>query len=242
MLSFPLFFQISHISLSLPLPPPPKKPKGLDGRGAVEGRRRQGARRPLALDRAGRTQPNRPVHPDGGGRGHGRGRRVVQQALAGNATFLSAALPSAIYPPLFNRYEPGMSFGNHVDNALRYLPGGSRVRTDISATLFLSAPDEYDGGELSIEDTFGTHSVKLPAGHMVVYPSTSLHRVEPVTRGERLASFFWVESMVRCPDQRRLLFDMDMNLLALRQRLGETAETLALTGTYHNLLRLWAST
>ena len=134
-----------------------------------------------------------------------------------------------------------MNFGNHVDNALRYLPGTTdAVRTDVSATLFLSDPDEYDGGELVVEDTYGVHSVKLPAGDIVVYPSTSLHRVEPVSRGARVASFMWIQSLVREDARRTLLFDMDMNIQRLRERHGDTEELVGLTSTYHNLLRLWA--
>ena len=139
-------------------------------------------------------------------------QQIVLAALNRHTTFFSAALPKRVFPPLFNRYGGAANaFGNHVDNAVRFVPGGQgeRVRTDISCTLFLAEPDEYDGGELVVEDTFGAQRVKLPAGDMVLYPGTSVHRVEPVTRGARLASFFWVESMVRSDEQRRLLFDMD---------------------------------
>ncbi len=171
-------------------------------------------------------------------------QQLVLDGLNRHAVFFSAALPKRIFPPLFNRYGGAANaFGNHVDNAVRYVPGtqGERVRTDISCTLFLSEPDTYDGGELCVEDTFGTQSVKLPAGDLVLYPGTSVHRVEPVTRGHRLASFFWVESMVRSDEQRRLLFDMDTHLMRLRTSAGETdAAVIGLTGTYHNLLRLWA--
>lgn len=169
---------------------------------------------------------------------------MIVAALQRNALFMSAALPKSIYPPLFNRYaaDAGHSFGNHVDNAVRSLPDGSaRLRTDLSATLFLAAPDSYDGGELTIEDTYGTHGVKLAAGDMILYPATSLHRVEPVTRGTRLASFFWIQSLVRDDGQRTLLFDMDMAVRRLAQRVGDDDESVvALTGTYHNLLRRWA--
>jgi PKHD-type hydroxylase len=151
-----------------------------------------------------------------------------------------------VFPPLFNRYGGAANaFGNHVDNAVRYVPGatGERVRTDISCTLFFTDPDEYDGGELVIEDTYGSPRVKLAAGDMVLYPGTSVHRVEPVTRGHRVASFFWIESMVRSDEQRRLLFDMDQHLMSLRTRHGETdPAVIGLTGTYHNLLRAWADT
>ena len=171
-------------------------------------------------------------------------QQLVLAALNRHMVFFSAALPKRVFPPLFNRYGgQANAFGNHVDNAVRYIPGtlGERVRTDISCTLFLSDPDTYDGGELKVEDTFGPQSVKLPAGDMVLYPGTSVHRVEPVTRGHRVASFFWVESMVRSDEQRRLLYDMDQHLMSLRSRVGETDEAvIGLTGTYHNLLRLWA--
>jgi PKHD-type hydroxylase len=169
---------------------------------------------------------------------------LVLAALQRSALWFSAALPKRILPPMFNRYEgEANTYGNHVDQAIRY--GGSagdRVRTDLSCTLFLAEPDEYDGGELVVEDTFGTRGVKLPAGDLVLYPGTSVHRVEPVTRGARLASFFWVESMVRGDEQRRLLFEMDMALVRLRSRDGERDESVRLTGTYHNLLRMWADT
>jgi PKHD-type hydroxylase len=158
--------------------------------------------------------------------------------------FFAAALPKRVFPPLFNRYGGAHNaFGNHVDNAVRFIPGtqGERVRTDISCTLFLAEPDEYDGGELVIEDTFGAKSIKLPAGDMVLYPGTSVHRVEPVTRGHRLASFFWVESMVRSDEQRRMLYEMDRQLMHLRATVGETdPAVIGLTGMYHNLLRAWA--
>jgi PKHD-type hydroxylase len=165
---------------------------------------------------------------------------VVLDALDGNPLFMSAALPAKVFPPLFNRYEGGEAFGSHVDNAIRQVPGsGQRVRTDISATIFLSAPEDYDGGELVVDDTYGPHSVKLPAGHMVLYPATSLHRVTPVTRGVRLASFFWVQSLVRDDVERALLFDMDMAIIRLRRQIGDDESVLALTGVYHNLLRRW---
>ena len=171
-------------------------------------------------------------------------QRIVLGGLNRHATFFSAALPKRVFPPLFNRYGGAAnSFGNHVDNAVRFIPGsqGERVRTDVSCTLFLADPDEYDGGELTVDDTFGSQRIKLPAGDMVLYPGTSVHRVEPVTRGFRLASFFWLESMVRSDEQRRLLFDMDAHLMRLRTTVGETdPAVIGLTGTYHNLLRLWA--
>ena len=170
-------------------------------------------------------------------------RALVLAGLERSALFFSAALPRKIFTPRINRYAgTANAYGNHIDNAIRLLPDGQRVRTDVSCTVFLSDPDEYDGGELTVADTYGTRGVKLPAGHAVLYPGTSLHQVTPVTRGQRLACFFWVESLVRSDEQRRLLFDLDMNLLSLRQQHGETPETTALTGTYHNLLRLWADT
>lgn len=161
--------------------------------------------------------------------------------LARNAVFMSAALPEKIYPPLFNRYGPGHDFGFHVDNAIRPVNGTrERVRTDLSATLFFAEPDSYDGGELMVRDTYGSHAVKLPAGHMVLYPGTSLHRVEPVTRGTRVASFFWVQSLVRDDAQRALLLDMDVAIQRLTQWGAEREPLIQLTGAYHNLLRRWA--
>ncbi|BBL57050.1 Fe2+-dependent dioxygenase [Methylomonas koyamae] len=169
-------------------------------------------------------------------------RAVLLAALNRNALFLSAALPKRIFPPLFNRYEgKHNTFGNHIDNAVRHCPvTGQRVRTDLSATIFLADPDSYDGGELVIEDTYGQHAVKLAAGDMVLYPGSSLHRVEPVTRGARVASFFWLESMVRETERRRLLFEMDMAVLQLRNTGGDSEPVVNLTGCYHNLLRMWA--
>jgi PKHD-type hydroxylase len=169
-------------------------------------------------------------------------QKIVLAALDRHALFFSAALPRRIYPPMFNRYGGDRNtYGNHVDNAIRYsAQAGQRVRTDVSCTLFLADPADYDGGALVIEDTYGNQQVKLPAGDMVIYPGTSVHRVEPVTRGHRLACFFWVESMVRSDEQRRLLFDMDMNLMRLREQHGEGGVAIGLTGTYHNLLRMWA--
>ena len=167
---------------------------------------------------------------------------VALRGLQRHQTFFSAALPKTISPPLFNRYGGAAnSFGNHVDGAVRYLrDGAGRVRTDISCTLFLSDPDDYDGGELVIEDTYGTQRVKLPAGDLVLYPGTSVHRVEPITRGHRFGAYFWVQSMVRSVEQRRLLFDMDQHLMSLRTRFGEAdPAVIGLTGTYHNLLRMW---
>jgi PKHD-type hydroxylase len=169
----------------------------------------------------------------------------VLEALSKNPTFFAAALPRRIYPPLFNCYRGGQSFGVHVDNAVRYDRSAGRpepVRTDIAVTLFLAAPESYDGGELIIEDTYGTQQVKLPAGHAVIYPGTSLHRVMPVTRGERLASFFWLQSMVRDAGQRRTLFDLDVSIRQLTRDLPDHAALVQLTGIYHNLLRRWVDT
>ena len=166
---------------------------------------------------------------------------VILAALQRNPLFISAALPYRVFPPLFNRYEGGQSFGNHVDNAIRHITGtGHRIRTDLSATLFFTGPDEYDGGELVVEDTYGVHAVKLPAGHLVLYPSTSLHHVRPITRGARVASFFWIQSMVRDDAQRTLLFDLDTAIQRVTQELEEQTAAVQLTGVYHNLLRRWA--
>ena len=160
-----------------------------------------------------------------------------------NALFISAALPLKVFPPLFNRYEPGQSFGTHIDNAIRQVTGTPhRVRTDLSATLFISAPEEYDGGELVVEDTYGTHSVKLPSGHMVLYPASSLHHVRPITRSARIASFFWIQSMVRDDGERALLFDLDMAIQKVHRDVPEHPSGVQLTGVYHNLLRRWADT
>lgn len=170
---------------------------------------------------------------------------LVLDALGRNSTFFSAALPRRIYPPLFNRYAGGQSFGFHVDNAVRYdrSRGGSEpVRTDLSATLFLNPPEDYDGGELVIEDTFGTQNVKLKAGDLVLYPGTSLHRVTPVTRGERLASFFWIQSLLREDAQRRLMFEMDVAIRRLTRDVPDHPSLVQLTGVYHNLLRRWSDT
>lgn len=170
-------------------------------------------------------------------------RALVLDALGRNALFFTAALPLKVLPPFFNRYAgDSNTYGAHVDNAMRRVPGGDGgyVRADVSATLFLSDPADYDGGELTINDTFGRHSVKLAAGSLVMYPSASVHEVTPVTRGARVSCFMFMQSMVRDPLRRRLLFDMDMALLQLRQQLGETPPVVTLTGTYHNLLRQWA--
>jgi PKHD-type hydroxylase len=166
---------------------------------------------------------------------------AVLAALARNQLFFSAALPKQVFPPLFNRYAEGMTFGAHVDAAIRaHAPSRVRLRTDLSATLFLSAPEEYEGGELVVEDTYGTHSAKLAAGDLVLYPASSLHRVNPVTRGARLASFFWVQSMVRDDAQRTLLFDLDSAIMRLTRDAPGHASLVSLVGVYHNLLRMWA--
>jgi PKHD-type hydroxylase len=166
---------------------------------------------------------------------------MILEALGGNALFISAALPQRVFPPLFNRYQGGQSFGTHVDNSIRQITGTPhRIRTDISATLFFANPDEYDGGELVVEDTYGTHTVKLPAGHMILYPATSLHNVRPITRGTRIASCFWIPSMVRDDAQRALLFDLDMAIQRLNRDLPDHPSAVQFTGVYHNLLRQWA--
>jgi PKHD-type hydroxylase len=165
---------------------------------------------------------------------------TILGALGRNPRFVSAALPLRVFPPLFNRYDAGMAFDTHVDNAIRF-SGPVRYRTDLSATLFLSDPGDYDGGELVVEDAYGEHAVKLPAGSLVLYPATSLHRVAPITRGSRWASFFWVQSMVRSDEQRSLLFDLDTAIQALSARVGQgDPAVVSLAGTYHNLVRMWA--
>src|ERR1700761_3415286 len=169
------------------------------------------------------------------------GERIIR-ALAANTTFIAAAVPLHIFPPLFNKYVPGQFFGEHVDNCIRGdRLTGLRIRTDLAITLFLSEPDEYDGGELVVEDYYGSHKVKLPAGHVVLYPSTSLHLVTPVTRGARLSSFFWLQSMIKDPLARRMTFDMDNTIQSLVGRLGRNdPEVRKLTNIYHNIIRYWA--
>ena len=165
---------------------------------------------------------------------------IVLDALGRTALFIAAALPAKVLPPMFNRYAGGQTFGTHIDNAIR-IKGDFRMRADLSATLFLEDPQAYDGGELVVEDAFGTHGVKLPAGHLVLYPSSSMHRVEPVTRGMRTASFFWIESMVRDDAARRALFELDGAIQSLGARVGQGDPAIVqLTGVYHNLLRRWA--
>lgn len=166
---------------------------------------------------------------------------LILAELGKNALFMSAAMPLKVFPPLFNCYQGGQSFGIHVDNAIRQVKGTPhRIRTDLSCTLFFSDPDEYDGGELLIEDTYGAHKVKLPAGHMVLYPSTSLHQVTPVTQGARIAAFFWLQSMIREDAQRTLLFDLDTSIQNLNQEFPGNQNAVRLTGIYHNLVRRWA--
>ncbi len=171
------------------------------------------------------------------------GRQVGQmilQALGANPLFMSAALPLHVLPPYFNRYSGGQTFGPHVDGSIRSMPNGQRIRTDLSCTLFFNEPGDYDGGDLIIEDTYGTKAVKLPAGHMILYPSTSLHEVTPVTRGTRLCAFFWLQSMIRDTERRRLLFDMDIAIQRFGADMATHPSVIQLTGVYHNLLRQWA--
>jgi PKHD-type hydroxylase len=168
-------------------------------------------------------------------------RDKIVIALEKNPLFMGAALPLRVFPPLFNRYEGGRSFGTHVDNAIRQIAGTAhRIRTDLSATLFLTPPEDYDGGELMVEDTYGTQSVKLPAGDLVLYPGTSLHHVRPVTRGARISSFFWIQSMIRDDAQRTLLFDLDMAIQRIAGEAPDHPSAVQLTGVYHNLIRMWA--
>ncbi len=165
----------------------------------------------------------------------------ILTALERHPQFISAALPKRVYPPMFNLYGGGQYFGYHIDNAVRLVPGtGEKIRTDVSSTLFLSDPDEYEGGELCIQDTYGLHKIKLPAGHMVVYPSTSLHQVSPVTAGVRLASFFWSQSMIKDDGQRTMLYNLDQAIQKLTATGADPAALIEVTGTYHNLLRMWA--
>ncbi len=166
---------------------------------------------------------------------------VLLSALGQNPLFMSAALPLHILPPMFNRYAGGQTFGTHVDGSIRTIPGtGQRIRTDLSCTFFFAGPDEYDGGELIIEDTYGSKSVKLPAGHLILYPSTSLHQVTPVTRGTRLCSFFWLQSMIRADQDRSMLFDLDIAIQRFGTEMATHPSVVQLTGVYHNLLRRWA--
>lgn len=168
---------------------------------------------------------------------------ILMRAMERSAMFFSAALPLKIFPPLFNRYDGGMDFGVHIDNAIRFVPDAPvRIRTDLSATLFLTDPEDYDGGELVVRDTFGEHKVKFEAGDMILYPATSRHYVTPVTRGSRVSSFFWIQSMVRDAAARTHLYEMDCAIQGVRAKIGETEEAVTLTGLYHNLLRRWSDT
>ncbi len=166
---------------------------------------------------------------------------AIRKALLGNSLFFAAALPAKLFPALFNRYGEGQTFAPHIDNAVRYQTDGAPVRTDLSATLFLCEPEDYDGGDLVVEDTYGAHEVKLPAGDLILYPASSVHHVTPITRGARTASFFWVQSMIRDDGQRALLFSMDVAIQQLAARVGQSdPQIVTLTGAYHNLLRRWA--
>lgn len=168
--------------------------------------------------------------------------QIILKALVANPLFFAAALPMRYMPPMFNRYEGGEHYGFHIDGSVRSIPGSNlSLRTDLSCTLFLCEPEDYDGGELIVADTYGEHEVKLPAGDMILYPSSSLHKVEPVTRGARICSFFWVQSMVADDGRRTMLFELDQNIQALRDKVGDSKEIVGLTGHYHNLLRQWAS-
>ncbi len=169
---------------------------------------------------------------------------AILASLERHPLFISSVLPNRVYPPLFNRYAGGMHFGSHVDGGIRIVPGshGTKIRADVSVTVFLTPPDEYDGGELVIEDTYGVQEVKLPAGHAIVYPATSLHQVRPVTHGTRISSFFWVQSLIRDDPRRSLLFDMDTAIQRLNATNGDDAARRSLVGCYHNLLRIWGET
>lgn len=189
---------------------------------------------------SGLAKRNRQL-PEDSAAGRDAGAAIVA-ALNRNPLFVAGALPATIFPPLFNRYRVGESFGDHIDNAVRRSRDGQvRIRTDLSMTVFLSEPDDYDGGELTVDDTYGVHQVKLAAGDAILYPASSLHRVEAITRGERVSSFFWIQSLIREDARRALLFDMDLAIQRAAQGLGQgDPAVVALTGTYHNLLRLWA--
>ena len=206
--------------------------RALEEAGWVDGRVTTGYQSARAKDNL-QLAEDHPVAQELGG--------AILEALQRSALFMAAALPLRVFPPLFNCYRGGQSFGTHVDNAIRQVSGTPhRVRTDLSATLFLTGPDEYDGGELVVEDTYGVHSVKLPAGHLVLYPSSSLHHVRPVTRGARICSFFWIQSMIRDDAERTMLFDLDMAIQRIGQDVPDHPSSVQLTGVYHNLLRRWA--
>jgi PKHD-type hydroxylase len=196
--------------------------------------------RTTAGDQAALVKNNLQVPPDSdAARELGQ---IVMRALGRNPTFSSAALPLHVLPPMFNRYDEGMTFGAHVDGSIRVVPGtGMRLRTDVSSTLFLTPPEDYDGGELVVHDTYGSHHVKLPAGHMVVYPATSMHSVTPVTRGSRWGSFFWTQSMIKDDWRRTMLYDLDQSIISIRSRLpDDDPAVVGLTAHYHNLIRHWS--
>lgn len=196
--------------------------------------------RSTAGDQAAQVKKNLQVPPDSA-----EGRElanIVLRALGRNPVYSSAALPLHVLPPMFNRYDEGMTFGAHVDGSIRVIPGtGQRIRTDVSTTIFLTPPEDYDGGELVVHDTYGKHEVKLPAGHAVVYPATSLHSVNPVTRGSRWGSFFWAQSMLRDDWQRHMLYDLDQSIMRIRSILADDDPAVTgLTAHYHNMIRHWA--
>lgn len=221
-----------HVPQVLPRDEVAEIRQAIDAAGWVDGRQTVGAQ-------GAQVKQNRQL-PEAGELSLRLGQRILQ-ALEKHPLFVSAALPLRFVPPLFNRYEGGEHYGLHVDGAVRGVPGTQlRLRTDLSCTLFLCDPEEYDGGELEVMDTYGAHEVKLPAGDLVLYPSSSLHRVTPVTRGARVCSFFWLQSMVRDDAQRGLLFSLDQSIQRLRALHGDSDEVVALTGNYHNLLRMWA--
>lgn len=194
--------------------------------------------RATAGEQSARAKHNRQV-PEDSAVARELGERILG-ALGRSSPFVSAALPLRVFPPLFNRYDEGMAFDTHVDNAIRFA-GPVRFRTDLSCTLFLTDPADYDGGELIVEDVYGEHAVKLPAGDMILYPASSLHRVAPITRGSRWSSFFWAQSMVRSDEQRTLLYDLDNTIQRLSVKIGQgDPEVVTLTGIYNNLLRMWA--
>jgi len=207
----------------------------LEGTNWVDGRSTAG-------DQAAKVKHNLQVPPDS--QAAQELGQIVLRALSVNQKFMTAALPLRVLPPMFNRYDVGMTFGAHVDGSVRSIPGsGMRMRTDVSSTLFLTPPEDYDGGELVVHDTYGTHTVKLPAGHMVVYPATSMHSVTPVTRGSRWASFFWTQSLVKDDWRRNMLYDLDVSIMSIRTRLpDDDPAVVGLTAHYHNLVRHWSET
>lgn len=230
MLELPMLLHIPHI---LDREQVIRMRAALDGADWTDGRETVGAQ-------GARVKRNRQL-PDASPLRRQLGE-VVLTALAKHPLYHAAALPMRTLPPRFNRYEGGGQYGSHVDGAVMALDAASQLRSDISCTLFLSEPDDYDGGELIVSDTYGEHEVKLPAGDLIVYPSSSLHRVQPVTRGARLAAFFWVQSLIRDDSRRRLLFELDTSIQTLTRSGADAAAVLQLTGVYHNLLRQWAET